>query len=53
MWDARMAVTVHRTREAGRAVSAGEVAEVFFPALFPGLTSRIAPAVWELLRRDS
>lgn len=48
MWDARMAVTMCRTRIAGHEVRAEGVAEVFFPRLFPGLTYPVASTLWRL-----
>jgi glycosyltransferase involved in cell wall biosynthesis len=48
MWDARMAVTVCRTRNAGYDVRPEGIAEVFFPRLFPGLTYPLACALWRL-----
>ena len=52
MWDARMGVTVSRTRNAGYDVRPGSVAEVFFPRLFPGLTYPLASALWRLFGRN-
>ncbi len=53
LWDIRMAVTVCRTKGAGYAVEPGDIDEVFFPSLFPGLTYPIASTLWRLAgRRD-
>lgn len=51
LWDARMAVTVCRTRKAGHEVRPEGVAKVFFPRLFPVLTYPLASALWWLFGR--
>jgi hypothetical protein len=48
LWDARMAVTVCRTRIAGYDVRAEDVTEIFFPRRFAGLTYPLASSVWRL-----
>ena len=49
LWDARMGVTIRRTKDAGHAVSPGEINEVFFPRLFGRLTYPLASALWRLM----
>lgn len=51
VWDARMAVTVWRTRNAGHAVQLEDIEEVFFPRLFPALTYPAVSALSRLLGR--
>jgi glycosyltransferase involved in cell wall biosynthesis len=51
LWDARMAVTVWRTRNAGHAIRLEDIEEVFFPRLFPALTYPAASTLTRLLDR--
>ena len=52
LWDARMAVTVYRTMNAGHAISLEEIGEVFFPRFFATLTYPVASRLWRLLSRN-
>ncbi|MEX2016616.1 MAG: glycosyltransferase [Candidatus Hydrogenedentales bacterium] len=52
IWDARMAVTVWRTRNAGYEIRPEGVAEVFSPRLFPRLTYPLGAALWRLFGRN-
>lgn len=51
-WDARMAVTVWSTRNAGHAVRLENIEEVFFSRLFPTLTYPAISALSRLLDRE-
>ena len=53
LWDARMAVTVYRTLNAGHAVRLEDIGEVFFPRFFPRLTYPVASSLWRLSSRNS
>ncbi|HXZ97297.1 MAG TPA: glycosyltransferase family 2 protein [Burkholderiales bacterium] len=52
LWDARMAVTVYRTMNAGHAISLEDIGEVFFRRFFPGLTYPVASNLWRLSGRN-
>jgi hypothetical protein len=52
LWDARMAVTAHRTKRAAPEAASAAIEEVFYPRLFRAFTYPIASALWDAgLRR--